>query len=192
MPKTTPEAKAARRDEILEAARRCFSRFGYEGATVTRLEQETGLSRGAIFNYFANKQEIFLALAHRENERLSRIWLDDGFTALLRSILAEDPDWLGVFVESARRLRTDAAFRKRWEERDPELDRRLSERLEELQAAGELRDDVSAETLGRFMGAVTDGLVTRLAAGFGPPPAVDELLSLVDQAIRPAAARTAA
>lgn len=44
-------------EEILEAARRCFARHGYEGATVRPLEQESGLSRGAIFNYFASKEE---------------------------------------------------------------------------------------------------------------------------------------
>jgi len=53
MPKISEERKTERREQILEGARRCFAEHGYEGATVVRLEREIGLSRGAIFNYFA-------------------------------------------------------------------------------------------------------------------------------------------
>jgi AcrR family transcriptional regulator len=61
VPKISEQAKEARREAILAAARQCFSELGYEGATVRRLEEATGLSRGAIFNYFATKEELFLA-----------------------------------------------------------------------------------------------------------------------------------
>ena len=47
---------------ILDGARRCFARWGYEGATVPRLEREIGLSHGAIFNHFENKLDLFLEL----------------------------------------------------------------------------------------------------------------------------------
>ena len=54
MPKISEQRKAERREQILAGARRCFAEHGYGGATVVRLEQATGLSRGAIFNYFAS------------------------------------------------------------------------------------------------------------------------------------------
>ena len=78
MPKISAEAREQRSDEILAAARRCFATYGYEGATVVRLEQETGLSRGAIFNYFPSKDEIFLTLAERDANRLGQLWGDEG------------------------------------------------------------------------------------------------------------------
>ena len=53
----------ARRREILAGARACFARYGYEGATVRRLEEQTGLSRGAIFHHFRDKDSLFLAVA---------------------------------------------------------------------------------------------------------------------------------
>ena len=61
VPKISEEQREARRQEILTAAQQCFARHGYEGATVVRLEEATGLSRGAIFNYFPNKQALFVA-----------------------------------------------------------------------------------------------------------------------------------
>src|SRR4051794_33793932 len=63
MPKVSEAHLQSRRDQILAGARRAFARYGYEGATVARLEEETGLSRGAIFNYYRDKWALFLALA---------------------------------------------------------------------------------------------------------------------------------
>src|ERR687897_3633596 len=112
MPKVTPEHKERRRREILDAARPCFARHGYEGATVGRLEEATGLSRGAIFNYFENKDALFVAVVAQSSDRLVGIWLERGFRALLDAIVNEDADWLSVQMEATRRIRTDEGFRE--------------------------------------------------------------------------------
>ena len=79
MPKVSAEHVEARRAQIREGARRCFARWGYDGATVPRLEREIGLSHGAIFNHFDDKHDLFLELALREHQRWDRIWHEDGF-----------------------------------------------------------------------------------------------------------------
>ena len=191
MPKISDEAKDARRRQILEAARRCFGEFGYEGATVARLEQATGLSRGAIFNYFGSKDELFLALADADADRLMTLWRDRGFDGLLLAMLDEDPAWLGVYFELGRRLRTDEAFRDRWAKRAPGREQELEEHLRRLQEAGELRGDVSLGTLARFMGIVTDGLAIRLASGAETDDA-EAIIALAASATRPARADTPA
>ncbi|MGB9377382.1 MAG: helix-turn-helix domain-containing protein, partial [Mycobacteriales bacterium] len=61
MPRVSQDHLDARRRQILDAARACFARHGYEGATVRRLEEEAGLSRGAIFHHFRDKDALFLA-----------------------------------------------------------------------------------------------------------------------------------
>jgi AcrR family transcriptional regulator len=182
MPKTTAEAKEQRREAILEAAQRTFAQYGYEGATVARLEEATGLSRGGIFNYFPSKDDIFLALAERDAERIGTLWLEQGYEDVLRYIDGSEPEWLGVYLEIGRRLRTDDDFRERWRQRAPEVDRRLAEEIRRLQAEGELRDDVDVETVGRFLGLVVDGIAMNRAAGFPTPP-LAQLLTLVGDAI---------
>ena len=62
MPKVTEEHLESRRVQILEGARHVFARYGYQGATVARLEEAIGMSRGAIFHYFDDKEDLFLAL----------------------------------------------------------------------------------------------------------------------------------
>lgn len=181
MPKVSEEHRNRRREEILDAARRCFARHGYEGATVARLEEETGLSRGAIFNYFASKEDIFLQLVERDQERLGRVWLEEGYAEAVRQIVAEDPAWLGVYLESARRLRTDPEFKRRRAAAGAEIERALYTWLEQAGERGELRADLPAKTLGTFLGIVVDGLAVRAAAGLELPD-IDQVLMLVEDA----------
>ena len=107
MPKISEERRAERREQILGAARRCFAEHGYEGATVARLEEATGLSRGAIFNYFPSKEELFVELAVEDSRRISDLWVNQGLAAVVGEVLELDPAWLGVYLELVRRVRTD-------------------------------------------------------------------------------------
>jgi TetR/AcrR family transcriptional regulator, transcriptional repressor of aconitase len=114
MPKVSPEHVEARRAQILDGARRCFARWGYDGATVPRLEKEIGLSHGAIFNYYASKLDLFVALAQQDHARFHEIWHEHGFEGLARHIADADPSWLSIYLELHRRLYTDAALRRKW------------------------------------------------------------------------------
>src|SRR6188768_1379874 len=172
MPKVSDEHKERRRAQILEGAQRAFARHGYEGTTVAVLEEVTGLSRGAIFNYFANKQAIFLELAIESNKRLTEIWLEQGFRALLEEISHEDPDWLGVQLEAARRVHTDPAFEQLVADAETELRAHRQDRLERLAAQG-VRDDVPLEAAAVFLSLVANGLALRRTMG-DPMPELDE------------------
>jgi AcrR family transcriptional regulator len=114
MPKVSREHVEARRAQILAGARRCFARWGYDGATVPKLEREIGLSHGAIFNYFPTKLDLFVALAREDHERFHEIWHERGFAGLARHIAEADPAWLSVYLDLHRRLHTDAALRRKW------------------------------------------------------------------------------
>ena len=168
MPKISDEQKTKRREQILAAARGCFAEFGYEGATVVRLERATGLSRGAIFNYFGSKEDIFLELAFRDSERFVRLWLEKGWETALREVTEEDPDWLGVYLEITRKIRTDEAFRRRHEERTAQqLAPPLVAHVRTEQARGAFRKDRPAEKIAGFISLVANGVVVQMA--FGEP-----------------------
>ncbi|HET9673825.1 MAG TPA: TetR/AcrR family transcriptional regulator [Gaiellaceae bacterium] len=181
MPKVSDEHKAGRRRQILDGARRVFSRHGYEGATVALLEEEIGLSRGAVFNYFPNKEAIFVELAVESNTRLTEIWLTEGYRALLGAITHEDPDWLGVQLEAARRFGSDEAFRKAVSEAEDQLMQEKDVRLERLRAQG-YRSDVDIETIAVFLSLVANGMALRRTLG-DPMPDLDALAELVDRGV---------
>lgn len=170
VPKLSEEEKSERRERVLEGARRCFGRYGYEGATVVRLEKEIGLSRGAIFNWFPSKEDLFIALAARDNERLLLLFAEEGLEAILDAMLRDDPDWLAVYLEFGRRLRTDAELRERWKTIAPDDARERSRSwIEEGQCAQRLRSDVSAKEIGQFLGVILDGIAVQRALGFDAP-----------------------
>jgi len=65
VPKVTEAYRVARRDEIIDAATRCFSAKGYQRTSMADIIDEAGLSAGAIYGHFAGKKELFAAVAGR-------------------------------------------------------------------------------------------------------------------------------
>lgn len=51
-----------RRQEILDAAMRCFARTGYHSTSMDDIVAESGLSKGTLYWYFKSKRELFFAL----------------------------------------------------------------------------------------------------------------------------------
>lgn len=183
MPKVTEDQLAARRGAILAAARRAFARHGYEGATVRVLEAETGLSRGAIFHHFRDKEALFLALAEDDAARIAEVVEHAGLVQVMRDLQDKDAGWLGVQLEVRRRLRTDPAFAASWAERQDAIVRATTERLERQRAAGAVRTDVPLPVLVDFLRLAFDGLVSGLAAGM-PTEHLPGVLDLVEHAVR--------
>ncbi len=88
MPKRDDEYMAARRDEILDAAKTCFLRNGLAGASTTAICKEAGISMGALYTHFPKKSDILLALAERSaSERRNSLASVNGEG--LRAALAE-------------------------------------------------------------------------------------------------------
>jgi TetR/AcrR family transcriptional regulator len=60
-----PEAGAAKRDQILDAAVRCFGRYGYRRTSMETIAQAADVSRPALYQYFTGKEEVFRAMGVR-------------------------------------------------------------------------------------------------------------------------------
>jgi TetR/AcrR family transcriptional regulator, transcriptional repressor of aconitase len=184
VPKITEERRAERREQILVGARRAFAEYGYEGATVARLEKSVGLSRGAIFNYFPSKEDLFVELAVRDSARMSEVFAERGLEGVVREVVELDPDWLTVYLELFRRVRTDEAFRQKVEggQRAGVALEANRARIAEAQRNGEMRSDLEPKELGAFLNLVLNGLALVRASGETPPPS-ELVLSLLDDAI---------
>lgn len=53
----------ARRRQILDGARRCFTSNGFHATSMSDVFKETGLSSGAVYRYFRSKEELIMAVA---------------------------------------------------------------------------------------------------------------------------------
>lgn len=166
MPKVSETDLSERRTDILRGARTCFVTHGYDGATVSRLEKETGKSRGAIFHHFRNKDALFREVAHRDMVRMTGLAGSRGMIGLIRHLL-EDPDlaeWWGLRVEVTRRIRHDEELRETWEQDLRELRNAVTARLEEQRDSGRLRTDISTETTLQLLELVLEGVMAHLVS----------------------------
>jgi TetR/AcrR family transcriptional regulator, transcriptional repressor of aconitase len=188
VPRVSQDQLDARRQEILTAARAAFARYGYEGATVRRLEEQTGLSRGAIFHHFRDKDSLFLAVAEDDAAAMVETVARNGLVQVMRDLLdqASSPEttgWLGSQLEVSRRLRTDPAFAKRWAERSAAVAEATRSRLRRQRDAGVLRDDVPIDMLAQYLELAYDGLVLHLAMG-RPAGDLGPVLDLIEEGVR--------
>jgi AcrR family transcriptional regulator len=192
VPRVSQDQLEARRREILAGARTSFARHGYEGATVRRLEEEIGLSRGAIFHHFRDKDSLFLAVAEDDAATMVATVAEHGLVQVMRDLLTRatdpvgEPDtagWLGSQLEVSRRLRTDPAFAQRWAARSETIATATRERLRRQRNAGVLRADVEIDILAQFLELAYDGLVLHLATG-RPADQLTGVLDLVEDAVR--------
>lgn len=61
MPKISEEKRQARRDQIVDATWRCFSRRGIHSTSMDDIVREANLSFGAVYLYYKSKDDLILA-----------------------------------------------------------------------------------------------------------------------------------
>jgi AcrR family transcriptional regulator len=94
--------KAANRAAILDAAREVFADQGYEGASVRDIVRRTQLASGTFYNYFPDKDAIFIALIEetaqearrrvrdaRRNASTASEFVEGGYRAFFEFIVSE-------------------------------------------------------------------------------------------------------
>lgn len=74
MPKVSAEHALARRQQIIDAAYRCFARKGFHQATMRDIYEEAELSPGAVYHYFAGKHDIIAASFDFDYQRSSDLF----------------------------------------------------------------------------------------------------------------------
>jgi AcrR family transcriptional regulator len=82
MAKLSQSQKENRRQEILAAAQRCFSRNGFHSTTIADIVRESGVCQGTFYLYFKTKDDVIAALA--DDKRQSE--------ALIKAIGEDDAD----------------------------------------------------------------------------------------------------
>jgi AcrR family transcriptional regulator len=178
VPKITETKREERRQQILDAALRCFSRDGFHGTTTADIVRESGVSQGTLYLYFSTKDDIVVALA--DDRHQGEVFLN----ALAQS--EQDPiaglmllvELYGKTLADQRRLDMRRVGIQGWAEalRNPRIHASVVEGfstvraaivalIERGQAAGQVRPDVDPDAAARAMTAVFQGLVLQLTWG---------------------------
>jgi len=59
-----------RRQQIIEAAMKCFSRKGYRATSIQEIVDELGMAKGSIYFYFKSKEDLLMAVIASFGERM--------------------------------------------------------------------------------------------------------------------------
>ena len=103
MPKISEEKRQARRDQILAASWRCFSRRGLHSTSMEDIVREANLSFGAVYLYYKSKDELILAACSAAFQQMR---------ALLVPVLTrEEPYALPELVRKITKIITQHAQR---------------------------------------------------------------------------------
>ncbi|WP_246233132.1 TetR/AcrR family transcriptional regulator [Aurantimonas aggregata] len=169
---TLPTAHDQRRMHVLAAARTCFARSGFHGASMQQICAEAQMSPGALYRYYPSKEAIIEAIA--EEERIDAAAcvaalhgegsLVDRITAVGMEYLRQtlDPDTGGLMVEIWSESIRNTALGQRFHEIEAEVRRAFHAALLRAQEDGEIDPGIDIDVVLTVLFAIGDGLVMRL------------------------------
>jgi len=174
MPKVVPEYKEQARVRIIEQALKVFSERGYYRTRMTDIASGLGVSKGAIYQYFESKEQLFIEAIRHHGERRARVvrgFLDSGslksistgefFDEMLELRLSSLP----LAVDLLRETDRNKALRKMLVGVAEDWGQGLVELIDEMKSKGEIRADIDSSSLSRGVLALRDGLYSHLMMG---------------------------
>jgi AcrR family transcriptional regulator len=143
---TSGRRRQLTREALLGAAESVFAQRGYEAGTLEEIAESAGFTTGAIYSNFGSKQELFLAVLERRNEKLTEAYREVLEPPTGQSVALSDVADLWTHLELANRdaLRLTLEYRLA-ALRDPAIQAPLAEfeRRTEEAIARFIRDHLS-------------------------------------------------
>lgn len=176
MPKVTEAHSAARRQQIIDAAYRCFARKGFHQATMRDIYEEARLSPGAVYHYFPSKDAIIQASFEFDYQRSLAVFEAATASADPLSALTELIVFFFHGLEGATELGAGRVNVQGWGEAlvNPPLHESLQRVMEQYlaaltqlvrraQALGQLDPSFDPQALGRILLSLYYGLELQTA-----------------------------
>jgi AcrR family transcriptional regulator len=192
------------RQLILRTAFAEFYRYGFQGGSLNRIVEETGLTKGALFHHFAGKQELGYAVVDEVIwPQFKATWVEPlehsadpirDLKRVLRRMADEGPGG-GVTLDQGCPLNNlaqemsplDEGFRQRLEKIYVTWRLALKTALANGIKAGTVRKDVSPVKVAAFLVAAIEGIIGTAKNAQNPQllrDAGDALLNYLDS-LRP-------
>jgi len=190
MPKLKPATQRARREHILDAAQVCIARAGFHRTTMQDICKEAEISAGALYVYFASKEDLIAGVAERDRaqfaERFAELSASPEFLKALESLgqhyFVEEPSYkrtmcIEIALESTRNPQVGEIYRS--------VDRFIGGSFEKLfsrlSEEGRISPDIDIPTLAKVFTVIGDGLFLRRAVDpdFDPSKVVPAVVNLI-------------
>jgi AcrR family transcriptional regulator len=191
-----PEQTQRNRSLVLKAARKVFLARGYHGATLERIADEAGFSKGVVYSQFVDKADLFLALLEaridsRAPERaqvVAELDGDRGLAAWLRQgmrVAQDEPEWGLLVIEFRIHAARHPALNRRYAELHSRTVTEVAQVFAQICERAEGTTQLDARELAEVVLAVGAGVELERAAEPGALPGtvvVNLITALVVQA----------
>lgn len=196
MPKLKPDTQRARRENILDAALRCFARGGFHATTMQDICKEAAVSPGAVYVYFASKEDLIAGLCERDRaefaERFSLVSSAPDFLDALRQIgehyfIDESPDRQRFVIEMGIEATRNPRISEIFMTVDQFCFDCFKSLFQRLKDEGRIAPAIDIETLAKAFNVIGDGMFWRRAIepGFNARAVLPVLVELVGSLLNP-------
>ena len=196
MPKLKPDTQRARRENILDAALRCFARGGFHATTMQHICKEAAVSPGAVYVYFASKEDLIAGLCERDRaefaERFSLVSSAPDFLDALRQIgehyfVDESPDRQRFVIEMGIEATRNPRISEIFMTVDQFCFDNFKSLFQRLKDEGRIAPAIDIETLAKAFNVIGDGMFWRRAIepGFNARAVLPVLVELVGSLLNP-------
>lgn len=160
-PSETEGWRGKRRERVLQAAAKVFSRHAYESASMDEIAHEAGIGKPTLYRYYPSKDALFAAvfvdaLDTLEDRLQSVLDATPGLAARLRGLVAAITPTFRDHLVPLRLLDDDAAAvdasrRRIFRERRDRIAGYLARAIEDAVASGEARWNVDPSRIAQMM-----------------------------------------
>jgi AcrR family transcriptional regulator len=190
MSRPSPQRQTDRREEILDAAQRCFARYGFHQSSMQEICAEAQISPGGLYRYFASKEAIIAGIAERdradvaEQFRAMREAPDffQGLEAAARHYFVDRPiEEVALCAEIMSESRRNTEVARIHNAIEAEVKKGLTELLRDAADKGIIKRDLDLEAASNILMALGDGFAWRRAAdqSFDAAAALPMVLKMV-------------
>ncbi|WP_246124524.1 TetR/AcrR family transcriptional regulator [Nocardia bhagyanarayanae] len=175
---------AAKRAELLDAVASVIATEGYAKASMRRVAEHAGYTTGAVTYYFANKEDMVLALVVSRFDRYDAMIEAIRGTTDVRELLAQwfqlgqDLKFWPLMPELLTSARSEPRIAELIARRYAKFRADYASILAAAQARGAIRDDIPAHVLSDQLSAMGDGwaLLYPVEPGRFTPAQTSELI----------------
>jgi TetR/AcrR family transcriptional repressor of uid operon len=172
MRRANAQLQLDRREEILAAAKRCFSQSGFHGTSMQQICAEAQMSPGGLYRYFPSKEAIIAGIAEQDRADVAEkfraiVEAPDFFTALAYAarhyIVEETKEEICLQTEIKAESRRNPEIAKIYAGIEQEVKQGLLNVLQHGVARGDIPPSVDLDIAATMLMALVDGLYWRRA-----------------------------
>lgn len=193
MPKVVPEYKEKARRSIIESAAQVFTEKGYHKTKMDDIAEKLGVSKGAIYQYFKSKEQIFVEvidffMQFKKDEVMSIILSDNPMRIASAEFLEMKIDralqtqsfGLDLFLEAAR----NESLRERMAEKYQKIYDEFIGHTEELKEKGVIKKDAEVGVVWRGIVALRDGLISSILLGVNVSEVIETWVKITNMLLK--------